>query len=368
MIRIRAPGRICLFGEHQDYLNFPTISMAISQYIYLEAVKVEHRHFLIELPDLNENLEIRLNNKELEYFSKRDYIRSGYNLFLRKGFKFQKGYKIKITGDIPINAGVASSSALVMAWLYFLNLLSNEQNKLNLYQLAIEGYNAEVKEFEEAGGMMDHFTSTYGSLVYLDSRGPNPNIQNVKNKPEGFVLGNSFETKDTVDDLAKVKKISINAFRNLKESMPNFDQYTTSLDEIRDYLPNLREDYRKKIIGNILNRDITIKAKKLIFNRDLTRIISNIKNKKKFYQNLGILLNLHHEQLRNNIEISTQKIENLISGCLKNGALGAKINGSGFGGTMFALYPEHEEKIKKSIEANNGEPFLIKTSNGVETY
>ena len=34
---------------------------------------------------------------------------------------------IKITGDIPINAGAASSSAFVFAWLSFLNLISGEK-------------------------------------------------------------------------------------------------------------------------------------------------------------------------------------------------------------------------------------------------
>ena len=123
MIRVRAPGRITLFGEHQDYLNYPIIAMAISKYIYLEAKKLSSSYLSIELPDINENIEIKLNNKELEYSSKRDYLRSAYNQYLRKGYRFQKGYKIKISGDIPINAGAASSSALVIAWLFFLNLI-----------------------------------------------------------------------------------------------------------------------------------------------------------------------------------------------------------------------------------------------------
>ncbi|MFW9782683.1 MAG: galactokinase family protein [Candidatus Heimdallarchaeota archaeon] len=368
MIHLRAPGRICLFGEHQDYLNLPTISMAISKYIYLEAERIEIQKFIIELPDLNETIEIKLNGKELEYFSKRDYIRSGYNLFLRKGFKYQKGYRIKITGDIPINAGVASSSALVIAWLSFLNLLNYERTKLNSYQIAIEGYNAEVEEFAEAGGMMDHFTSVYGSLVYLDSRGLKPEILNKSNKLEGFVLGNSLQIKNTVDDLARVKEISIEAFKILKEIMPDFNRYTSSIEEVNLYLPSLNKKYQKKIIGNILNRDITIKAKNLIFNKDLTRNIEVNELKNNFYQSLGHLLNLHHMQLRNNIEISTMKIDSLISSCIENGAIGAKINGSGFGGTMFALHPGYEKNIKKIIEDNGAEGFIIKTSNGVESY
>ena len=99
MIRLRAPGRICLFGEHQDYLNYPVIAMAISKYIYLEATRIARPFFFIELSDMNENLEIKLNNKELEYQSKRDYLRSGYNQFLRKGIihfiKTEKSRRLK---------------------------------------------------------------------------------------------------------------------------------------------------------------------------------------------------------------------------------------------------------------------------------
>ena len=51
MIRIKAPGRICLFGEHQDYLNYPVIAMAISKYIYLEAKKnSETKFIMLKLP------------------------------------------------------------------------------------------------------------------------------------------------------------------------------------------------------------------------------------------------------------------------------------------------------------------------------
>ena len=32
---ISSPGRICLFGEHQDYLGLPVIPMAIDRRLYL---------------------------------------------------------------------------------------------------------------------------------------------------------------------------------------------------------------------------------------------------------------------------------------------------------------------------------------------
>jgi len=58
----------------------------------------------------------------------------------------------------------------------------------------------------------------------------------------------------------------------------------------------------------------------------------------------------------------------MIAACIKAGALGAKINGSGFGGTMFALFPNNQKSLKKAIENAGGKAIPIKTSNGIEHY
>jgi len=342
--------------------------MAISKYIYLEAQRISAARFFIELPDIDETLEITLNNKELEYDSNREYLKSGFNQFLRKGIKFNKGYKIKITGDIPINAGAASSSALVIAWLYFLNVISG--NSLDRYQLANEGYNAEVKEFGDAGGKMDFFSSAYGHLIYLEPKELYPNITEIPVKLKGFVLGNSLEKKETVEDLKKVKSLSMKSFEALKEIMPSFDRFKTSLKDMEQFLPNLEKEFQKKIHGNILNREITLKAKNLILNNQMLFKNQAVNPNKIgiFYHQLGNLLNLHQYQLKNNIEISTKKIDDMISRCIETGALGAKINGSGFGGTMFALAPGKENKIKTAIEKAGGDAYLINTSKGVDTF
>ncbi|MFW9999145.1 MAG: galactokinase family protein [Candidatus Hodarchaeota archaeon] len=368
MIHIRAPGRITLFGEHQDYLLYPTISMAISKYIYLEAKKISRPYLSIELLDLNESYEIKLNNKELEYLSYRDYLRSAYNQCIRKGFRFQSGYNIKITGDIPINAGAASSSALVIAWLFFLNLISMDRKRINRFQLSLMGYDTEVKEFNEAGGMMDHFTSVYGGLIYLEQKKNRPTVINKNIKFDGFVLGNSLEKKETVEDLFRVKDITKKAFMAIKRVMPKFNRYISSLEEIKEYLPNLKKEYQKKIIGNIINRDITIEARKLIFNGFFNEEIKDNRFRNNFYMRLGTLLNMHHYQLRENIEVSTEKIDKMILNCVETGALGAKINGSGFGGTMFAFFPDNEDRLVRVIEKIGGEAFKIETSSGVEIY
>ncbi len=367
MIRIKSPGRICLFGEHQDYLDYPIISMAISKYIYLEAKRNSVKKFEISLPDLNQFMEIPLNNKEIEYTSKRDYLISGYNQFIRKNFRFNKGYKIKITGDIPINAGVASSSALVICWLYFLNFIT--ERKMEPFQMALEGYKTEVKEFQEGGGMMDHFTSVFGNLIFLKPKESKPQLKTYDLTLNGFVLGNSMEKKATIDDLIRTKSSSLRAFEVISSIFPKFDRFSTKLEDLEPYLSSLKEEYKRKIIGNIINRDITTKAKNLIEN-----FIISVKQginpsvDLDFSKKLGTLLNQHQEQLRDNIKVSTSKINKIIEDCIEAGAYGSKINGSGFGGTMFALFPNSEQILKKTIQKAGGKAYNIKTSYGVETY
>lgn len=367
MIRLKAPGRICLFGEHQDYLNYPVIAMAISKYIYLEAKRVSEPKFLIDLPDIEEFMEIPLNNRELDYLTKRDYLRSGYNHFLRMGTEFSHGYNIKITGDIPINAGVASSSALVTAWLYFLNTIGGSP-LTNELALASEGYSTEVREFGEAGGKMDFFSSVFGNIIYLDSSTPKSIVEQYNLTLDGFVLGDSLEKKDTVDDLIRTKNASLEGFKAVKEVMPEFDFLNTKLADLKESLLNLNKEHQKIVIGQIKNRDLTQDAKILIHNY-FNQSNKSEKDKLIFYQELGNLLNEHHRQLNTNVGISTNKINTMVSECMKNGAFGGKINGSGFGGTMFALTsPGKESELTTAIENAGGKAYLVKTSNGVEIY
>ena len=39
-LTISAPGRICLFGDHQDYLGLPVIACAIDRQVILTAEKI----------------------------------------------------------------------------------------------------------------------------------------------------------------------------------------------------------------------------------------------------------------------------------------------------------------------------------------
>ena len=54
----------------------------------------------------------------------------------------------------------------------------------------------------------------------------------------------------------------------------------------------------------------------------------------------------------------------MITEALNSGAYGAKINGSGGGGCMFAYAPDDPERVKIAIENAGGEAFIINADSG----
>ena len=70
-----APGRICLFGDHQDYLGLPVIACAIDRNIRLTAVPNDLMVFNIDMPDIKTKRVIRINEKPA-YVDKEDHLAS----------------------------------------------------------------------------------------------------------------------------------------------------------------------------------------------------------------------------------------------------------------------------------------------------
>ncbi len=347
--KFRAPGRICLFGEHQDYLGLPVIAAAISKYITISATDTSEREIHVSMPDINAELSIPLDVGEIRYEGKRDYLRSGYNVLLRRGFRALSGWSVEIRGDIPINAGVSSSSALVTCWLLFLSRVGSLS--LTPSQLAELGFLTEVKEFGEAGGMMDHFASSLGNLIFLETA-PQFRPHSLKAQLGGFVLANSGPKRCTVDDLRFVKTSSLEAFGEIKNVFPDFDPVRTAREKIAPYLASISENGRKFLDGQLQDRDLTIQARALL------------SKGKPDPRVLGKLLSRHHAVLRDYLGVSTPRIEQMMDIALASGGLGGKINGSGFGGCMYCYCPGTEFVVQKALIDAGFDAWIIKISPG----
>jgi galactokinase len=152
-MKISTPGRICFFGEHQDYLGLPVIAAAISRRISIDGAYRNDDQIILHLPDLDEKIEFSLK-ETFPYIIQRDYFRSTINILKRKGLVFSKGFECVIHGNIPINSGTSSSSALIVSWAHFLDKMSDNPADFSQKELGEIAYAAEVLEFGEPGGMI----------------------------------------------------------------------------------------------------------------------------------------------------------------------------------------------------------------------
>ena len=109
-MEITTPGRICLFGEHSDYLGLPIIAMAISLRAKISGQKRTDNQVIIYQPDINETETFSL--KDLRYTKPRDYFKSCIKTCQNEGLVYSSGFECEVSSEIPIRAGASSSSAI----------------------------------------------------------------------------------------------------------------------------------------------------------------------------------------------------------------------------------------------------------------
>ncbi|CAG5068934.1 Galactokinase [Dyadobacter sp. CECT 9623] len=355
-MRISTPGRICLFGEHQDYLGLPVIAAAISRRIGIEGTYRNDDKVILNLPDLGLRQEFSLLTT-FPYVMQRDYFRSTINVLKRKGLRFSKGFECNISGNIPINSGTSSSSALIVSWAHFLDKMSDNPVNFSQKELGEIANAAEVLEFGEPGGMMDHYSTAIGNVIYLEST-PEIKVETLTPKLGTFVLGDSLEPKDTLGILARCRFGMEEVIRKITLSNPHFSIFNAPSEDLKDYRNILSEDELGLLKANIEDRDILLQGKKLLSKSpDETADPA-------FDMTFGDLLYKHYKNLRDYKRTSTPKIERMMDAALHAGALGGKINGSGGGGCMFVYAPQKAEEVAEAIEQQGGKSYIITVDSG----
>jgi galactokinase len=345
-LEISTPGRICLFGEHQDYLGLPIIAMAISLRSYIKGEKVANQQVTIHKPDLNDSESFSLDNLDYDY--QRDYYKSGIKICLNEGLSFSHGFNCEVSSKIPFQAGTSSSSAIMVSWVHFLSRMADEPVDWDLNKIAEVSYKAETLEFEEPGGMMDQYTTSIGDFIYLESN-PGIVVDKINPKLGTFVLGDSLQPKDTIGILSRCKDSRLEIIKKLEFRNPGIDFQSCNANHD---LTNLDEDEKELYFGTIRNKEI------------LNQAIVELKKDKIDHKMIGRLLNDHQSVLRDILCISTDKVDDMINAALNAGAYGGKINGSGGGGCMFAYAPENPERVAEAIEDAGGKSYIICSDQG----
>ncbi len=333
-----APGRICLFGDHQDYLGLPVIACAIDRTIKLTATQNSRSVFQLNMVDIDEIRIIDINDS-FTHLKPRDYFGSSLRVLKRHGCIPTVGYDIMITGDIPINSGTSSSSALLLSWIKFLVEAFGVDDEVTPDFISKIGYTSEVLEHGEPGGMMDHYTIGVGNIVHIKTS--DPSICNViGTEMKGLISGISGVPKETIGVLGDLKENALLAIETIKQHFPYFDLYNTEIVDLEKYNAFLPKRLIPYFEGAIKNHHYTIKA------------LKEFKKPTLDLKKIGELMNGHHAVLRDLLKITVPRIDDMVDAALEAGAYGAKIVGSGGGGSIVVIVePGNEEPIIKAIIA-----------------
>tara|TARA_R110002073_G_scaffold14554_1_gene59301 strand:- start:76243 stop:77325 length:1083 start_codon:yes stop_codon:yes gene_type:complete len=348
-LTITAPGRICLFGDHQDYLGLPVIACAINRYVEIKAIPNESEMFHLDLPDLNTSRSFHML-ENFDTLENEDHIAAVFRVVKRYGCIPNIGYDLTIQGEIPINAGLSSSSAVVVCWTRFLLNTFGCNEEITDDLIARIAYEAEVIEHNSPGGRMDQYSIALGDIIFLETDDA-AKYQKIGTQLDGLVIGESGIPKNTVGLLGELRGKALLAIEIVQKEIPDFDLHSAVLSDVEKYSYLLSEELAAFFYAAIKNHMITQEASKA-FNETLLD-----------YPRIGRLMNEHHTVLKEVLKITPPKIDAMINAALEAGAYGAKIVGSGGGGSICAIAPkEKQQDIIDRIAAVGKDAYAVKVT------
>ena len=286
----KAPGKIILFGEHFVVYDNRAILGAINKYATVASEKTNTDNILISssLGQISIQKDEDENKIEKKF---RPFFHIAKEIIIKNNFN--KGISIKIESEIPIGAGLGSSSACCVAAAASISNLFNNTDKKEILELAIQ---AEKTIFPNSSGA-DCTVSVYGGIIeYQRERGFSKiNTENEFN----FLIIDSEQVHATDKVVGQVKKF--------KEENKNVFSELCSEEE----------------------RLIT-KALDSMKNNDLETIGKCMAQNQIYLEQIGV---------SNDILLSiTKEIEKI--------TFGAKITGAGDGGCIIALTQKDDDLSK----------------------
>ena len=339
-----APARVCLYGEHQDYLELRVIPAAINLRINISSYEEKKNMISVWSKDLNQKVKIpiklqQMSSKNLDF---RSYIESG--ILALKDFSSNieiPSLDVTIQSDIPIASGLSSSAALLVAWIKHLCGVSKiDIEKKELAELA---YHAEHNLLGIPCGRMDQYSSSIGGIISLICTEP-PELK-ILPKPNFRLIVVDSQTPKLTNQVhgSKVKKI--------KEIIKSFETETgitlnnSSISILEKFSKRFNKKEKKILTGVISIKQDTEEAEK-----ELLKSVPDINI-------LGDLLTSQQISLRENLEVSIPILDKIIDSAIINGALGGKLTGAGLGGCVVLLTDKNNDSIVDSLKNNFNFPI-----------
>ena len=336
-LKVIAPGRINLLGEHLDYNQGVVLPAAINRFFEFEFKGNTTDCIHIEALDLNESWEFDLHElKKLKTTGWKSYVKG---VFILMGLSSVNGLHICFKSNIPIGAGLSSSAALCCGLAFGLNAFFKLGK--TRFELALI---AQQTEHQFAGvkcGLMDQVACLFGEEAHLLA------FDTLDHSIETFSLPLVGVQLFLID--SKVKhNLAASAYNErrsqLEEAWNLAQQIFVGIESWRSLSP-----FQFKALLSHLD---AVSIKRLTYMLDEMSRVQKVQALAKqiaadlndssalndSYQELGHLLNQTHDGLRDLYEVSCEEIDFLQCHLQQTPSiLGARMMGGGFGGCLLVL-------------------------------
>ena len=351
---IFVPGRVNLIGEHTDYSGGYVMPIAIENGIYAAISK--RRDSIVEVYSVQySHLGIQTVKKPYRYDSKKqylNYIEGVHSILEDKGYDLNQGLSITLYSTLPTGAGLSSSAALEILIAQILK----RYNDLTIDDLEIvyAAQAVENKYLKLSSGILDQYAIMFGKknhALMLHTRTMNQTMIPINLDRYTLVLMNT------------------NKQRTLTESAYN-DRYHAIIEGMKYFdapLDQITLSQYEKVKAQITDPIISQRVKHVV--SENARVLDAfVALKSHDYKSFGTLMFASHESLKNDYDVSCPELDYLVAAHKQYGALGARMTGAGFGGTMIALYegtPPSFDALKKDYKTRFNLPLEVMTTKAV---
>ncbi|MFA5135795.1 MAG: mevalonate kinase [Patescibacteria group bacterium] len=195
MIKVSAPGKLMLLGDHAVVYGYPCIVTAVDKRLYVEAEIIDGESDDIITPQVKE---CRFVLESISCFKNKYGIRSAV--------------RVKTNGDFSHQVGLGSSSAVTVATFKALSLLYDIS--ITTKELFDMSYQVTLR-IQGLGSGFDIAAATYGKTIYYVTAGKIIDPLHIAKLP--LVVGYSGVKADTPFYVRKVEE----DFRTKGEEMKN---------------------------------------------------------------------------------------------------------------------------------------------------
>jgi galactokinase len=319
---IFAPGRVNLIGEHTDYNDGLALPFAVGVGVTVRAQRIAGELTVAEAIDLGERDSFP-STQPAPARGWRAFVRGAVAELRAVGFPIPAA-SLQITGTVPIGSGLSSSAALEMALCLALLDLA-EATAPDAIVLAELGQRIEHTWLGANTGLLDQLASLRGArgqALLID-------FQTQELTPTPFELGDCR----LVTVASGASRLNADSGYNQRREQCLEAANRVGAQSLRDV--SIQDLH---VLPDVLAR----RARHVITENG--RVLQTLASLQRGdMEHLGLLLDLSHASLRDDFEVSVPAVEEVVAGLKSAGALGARIMGGGFGGSVLGLMPPDAE-------------------------